>query len=102
ILPSKESHDELCLNIWRQLESESNEGNNASSHSVASNHVESLSAFINGYKNLQCFSLQALKQFPCEYTSNEEGVDHTTCCHVFVTGSLYMVGRIMKEINEPV
>ncbi|CAH8429791.1 unnamed protein product [Schistosoma turkestanicum] len=102
ILPSKESHDELCLNIWRQLESESNEGNNASSHSVASNHVESLSAFIKWLQNLQCFSLQALKQFPCEYTSNEEGVDHTTCCHVFVTGSLYMVGRIMKEINEPV
>ncbi|CAH8435851.1 unnamed protein product [Schistosoma curassoni] len=101
ILPSKESHDELCFNIWRQLESESNTGSNSASHSIASKHVKSLSAFIKWMQNLQRFSLQALKYFPCEY-SNYDEADNTTCCDVFVTGSLYMVGRILKEIDEPV
>lgn len=95
ILPSKESHDELCFNIWRQLESESNTGSNSTSHSIASKHVKSLSAFIKWMQNLQRFSLQALKYFPCEY-SNYDEADNTTCCDVFVTGSLYMVGRILK------
>ncbi|RTG82038.1 folylpolyglutamate synthase, partial [Schistosoma bovis] len=89
ILPSKESHDELCFNIWRQLESESNTGSNSTSHSIASKHVKSLSAFIKWMQNLQRFSLQALKYFPCEY-SNYDEADNTTCCDVFVTGSLYM------------
>ncbi|VDP20945.1 unnamed protein product [Schistosoma margrebowiei] len=101
ILPSKESHDELCFNIWRQLESKSNTGSNSTSHSIASKHVKSLSAFIKWMQNLQRFSLQALKYFPCEYSNSDEA-DNTTCCDVFVTGSLYMVGRILKEIDEPV
>ncbi|KAH8855778.1 Folylpolyglutamate synthase, mitochondrial [Schistosoma japonicum] len=44
----------------------------------------------------------ALKSFPNKCTNNSDGADTMLYCHIFVTGSLYMVGRILKEIDEPV
>ncbi|TNN16661.1 Folylpolyglutamate synthase isoform 1 [Schistosoma japonicum] len=74
----------------------------AMSHCIFSKHVESISDFIKWLQNSQCFSYQALQSFPNKCTNNSDGADTMLYCHIFVTGSLYMVGRILKEIDEPV
>ncbi|KAH8855786.1 Folylpolyglutamate synthase, mitochondrial [Schistosoma japonicum] len=56
--------------------------------------------FANPHDNQ--FGNSALKSFPNKCTNNSDGADTMLYCHIFVTGSLYMVGRILKEIDEPV
>ncbi|CAH8431605.1 unnamed protein product [Heterobilharzia americana] len=103
IPPSKESRDELCMKIWSELELEWK--NKDDIMCPISKHVVSISNFINWLHQLTYFSVGAIQSYPCEYTGLKNDLNeksNTQCCHILVTGSLYMVGRILKEICEPV
>nr|CAH8822037.1 unnamed protein product [Trichobilharzia regenti] len=104
ILPSKESHDELCFKIWSQFKSELNNTDKTSCQSVVK-HMKSISDFLNWLHQKAYFSVEDLQSYSSDQTSisdNLVGNNAAHYCHIFVTGSLYMVGRILKEIKEPV